>query len=70
MTASGSGKGQGAPVGTWAVAPDFCVAVDFYINESTRHAHLILPPVTVWERSHFEVAVNSGRAAPPRIPPA
>ena len=38
---------------------DFCVAVDFYINESTRHANLILPPVTVWERSHFEVAVNA-----------
>ncbi len=38
---------------------DFCVAIDYYINESTRHANLILPPVTVWERGHFEVAVNA-----------
>jgi anaerobic selenocysteine-containing dehydrogenase len=26
---------------------EYCVAVDFYINASTCHAHLILPPVTV-----------------------
>lgn len=38
---------------------DFCVAIDYYINESTRHADLILPPVTVWERGHFEAAVNA-----------
>lgn len=38
---------------------EFCVAVDYYINESTRHADLILPPVTVWERPHYEVAVNA-----------
>jgi anaerobic selenocysteine-containing dehydrogenase len=25
---------------------DFCVAVDFYLNESTRHANIILPPST------------------------
>lgn len=40
-------------------ALEYCVAVDFYINESTRHANLILPPVTVWERGHFEAAVNA-----------
>jgi len=38
---------------------DYCVAVDFYINESTRHANLILPPVTTWERGNFEAAVNA-----------
>lgn len=38
---------------------EYCVAIDHYINASTRHAHLILPPVTVWERSNFEAAVNA-----------
>lgn len=54
---------------------DYCVAVDFYINESTRHAHLILPPVTVLERGNYEAAVsavqvrNVARYSPPLMAP-
>jgi anaerobic selenocysteine-containing dehydrogenase len=35
---------------------DFMVAVDPYINETTKHAHIILPPTTALERDHYDVA--------------
>ncbi len=35
---------------------DLLVAVDPYINASTRHAHVILPPRTALERSHYDFA--------------
>jgi len=35
---------------------DCMVAIDFYLNETTRHAHVILPPVGPLEREHFDVA--------------
>jgi anaerobic selenocysteine-containing dehydrogenase len=35
---------------------DFMVSIDFYLNETTRHANLILPPVGPLERDHFDVA--------------
>lgn len=34
---------------------DFMLAIDFYITESSRHADLILPPVTALERDHYDV---------------
>jgi anaerobic selenocysteine-containing dehydrogenase len=34
---------------------EFCVAVDYYINESTRHADVILPPTTALEREEFDL---------------
>jgi anaerobic selenocysteine-containing dehydrogenase len=34
---------------------DFMVSVDFYINETTRHAHFILPPTFGLERDHFDL---------------
>jgi anaerobic selenocysteine-containing dehydrogenase len=34
---------------------DFMVSVDPYLNETTRHAHLILPPPSALERSHYDV---------------
>jgi len=34
---------------------DLCVAVDYYVTESTRHAHVILPPTTPLERDEFDV---------------
>jgi len=37
---------------------DFMVAVDFYLNETTRHAHLILPPTPPLERDHYDLALN------------
>ena len=32
------------------------VSVDPYLNETTRHAHVILPPPSALEKSHFDVA--------------
>jgi anaerobic selenocysteine-containing dehydrogenase len=34
---------------------DFMVAVDPYINETTRHADVILPPAPPLEREHYDV---------------
>ena len=51
------------------------VAIDFYLNETTRHAHLILPPVGPLEREHFDVVFqlfavrNATRWCPRVFPP-
>ncbi|MFT5451268.1 MAG: anaerobic selenocysteine-containing dehydrogenase, partial [Enterobacterales bacterium] len=37
---------------------DFMVSIDFYINETTRHADIILPPLSSLERSHYDVIFN------------
>ena len=34
---------------------DFMVAVDPYLNETTRHARVLLPPTTSLEREHYDV---------------
>ncbi|WP_206068528.1 molybdopterin-dependent oxidoreductase [Nonomuraea composti] len=34
---------------------DFMASVDFYINETTRHADVILPPTDLLERDHFDL---------------
>ncbi|MGB5812946.1 MAG: molybdopterin-dependent oxidoreductase, partial [Polyangiales bacterium] len=36
---------------------DFTLAIDFFINETTRHADLILPPVSPVQRSHYDLAL-------------
>jgi anaerobic selenocysteine-containing dehydrogenase len=36
---------------------DFLVAIDFYINESTRHAHIILPTPSAAEQANYEVGL-------------
>lgn len=38
---------------------EFMVSIDFYINETTRHADIILPPVTNLESSHYDVVFNT-----------
>ena len=35
---------------------DFYVAIDFYINETTRHADIILPPSGAFEHDHYDIA--------------
>ncbi|HET8730238.1 MAG TPA: molybdopterin oxidoreductase family protein [Moraxellaceae bacterium] len=35
---------------------DFMFSIDIYINETTRHAHIILPPTSALERSHMDLA--------------
>jgi anaerobic selenocysteine-containing dehydrogenase len=36
---------------------EFMVAVDPYVNETTRHADVILPPPSALEKSHYDVAL-------------
>jgi anaerobic selenocysteine-containing dehydrogenase len=38
---------------------EFMVAVDLYVNETTRHAHVILPTTTYLEHDHYDLAFNS-----------
>ncbi len=53
---------------------DFMVSIDGYINETTRHANVILPPVSQLQRPHFDVALtafairNVARWADPILP--
>jgi len=54
---------------------DFMVSIDPYLNETTRHAHLILPPPSPLERGHYDVAFhalairNTARYAPALFEP-
>ena len=38
---------------------EFYVAIDFYLNETTRHAHLILPPSSPLEREHYDLIFHT-----------
>lgn len=55
---------------------DFYVAFDFYINATTRHAHVILPPTSPLEHDHYDIAFlrlavhNSARYNAPVFEPA
>ncbi len=54
---------------------DGMVSVDFYLNETTRHADLILPPTSPLEHGHYDVAFhalairNTARYSPPLFSP-
>ncbi len=37
---------------------EFMVSVDPYLNETTRHAHIVLPPTSPLERSHYDIALS------------
>ena len=37
---------------------DFMVSIDCYINETTRHANIILPPTSPLERGHYDIAFH------------
>jgi anaerobic selenocysteine-containing dehydrogenase len=53
---------------------DFMAAVDIYLNETTRHADVILPPTTALERDHYDVIFhglavrNTARFTPAVLP--
>ncbi len=53
---------------------EFMVSIDPYLNESSRHAHLILPPTSPLERSHYDIALsgfavrNVAKYSPPLFP--
>ena len=38
---------------------DFMVSVDLYVNETTRHAHVILPPTGPLERDHYDAVFHA-----------
>ena len=37
---------------------DYMVSVDYYINETTRYADIILPPLSPLEKDHFNLALS------------
>jgi len=53
---------------------DFMVSVDIYLNETTRHAHLILPPTFGLEQDQYDLVFhalavrNTARYAPTLFP--
>ncbi len=38
---------------------ELVISVDPYLNATTRHAHVILPPPSVLEKSHYDLAFSS-----------
>ena len=53
---------------------DFVASVDIYVNETTRHADVILPPTTALERDHYDLVFhvlavrNTARFTPAVLP--
>ena len=37
---------------------DFMVSIDYYLNETSRHADIILPPTSKLEQSHYDLVFN------------
>lgn len=49
---------DGARLDTALEGLDFMAAVDIYVNETTRHADVILPPTTALERDHYDLVFH------------
>lgn len=55
-------------------ALDLVVAVDIYLNETTRHANVILPPPSQLQRGHYDLPLlqfavrNIAHYSPPSLP--
>lgn len=53
---------------------DFMVSVDPYLNETSRHAHVVLPPAPPSQSAHFDFSFNTFairnqvRYSPPAVP--
>jgi anaerobic selenocysteine-containing dehydrogenase len=53
---------------------DFMAAIDIYLNETTRHAHVVLPPTTALERDQYDLVFhalavrNTARWTPAALP--
>jgi len=53
---------------------EFMVSVDPYLNETTRLAHVILPPTSALQHSHYDIALNAfavrniAKYSPPLFP--
>ncbi|OUR68232.1 dehydrogenase [Bermanella sp. 47_1433_sub80_T6] len=37
---------------------EFMVSIDYYLNETSKHANIILPPVSPLERDHYDVTFH------------
>jgi anaerobic selenocysteine-containing dehydrogenase len=54
---------------------DFMVSLDIYVNETTRHADVILPAPSALRRAHYDLALymfavrNVANYSPPLLPP-
>ena len=62
------------PIGSGALATlDFMVSIDIYVNETTRHANVILPPEPELARGHYDLALynlairNVANYSPPLV---
>jgi anaerobic selenocysteine-containing dehydrogenase len=55
---------------------DFMASVDLFVNETTRFAHIILPPTGALEHEHYDIAFhllavrNTAKFSPALFPPA
>lgn len=53
---------------------DFMVSIDGYLNETTRHAHVVLPPCSPLQRAHYDLALaafaveNTAKWVDPPLP--
>ncbi|QKG57945.1 molybdopterin-dependent oxidoreductase [Hymenobacter sp. BRD128] len=50
---------NGGQLDTALASLDFMVSIDIYLNETTRHAHYILPPATGLETAHYDVSFHA-----------
>ena len=50
---------DGRRLGEALAGLDFMVAVDLYLNETTRHADVVLPPVTALERDQYDLVFHT-----------
>ncbi|WP_121258906.1 molybdopterin-dependent oxidoreductase [Nocardioides ferulae] len=66
---------DGSALGRALDGLDFMVAIDLYLNETTRHADVVLPTTTALERDQFDLVLpafavhNTARFSPPVIEP-
>ncbi len=49
---------DGARLSEALTGVDFMAAIDIYVNETTRHADVILPPTSALERDHYDLAFH------------
>lgn len=50
---------NGAQLDSALTTLDFMVSIDIYINETTRHADIILPPTTGLETEHYDLVFHN-----------
>jgi anaerobic selenocysteine-containing dehydrogenase len=64
----------GSALGDALAGLDFMVSLDPYLNETTRYAHVILPPASPLTRDHYDLVFhalavrNTAKWSPPMVP--